>query len=151
MATYSFLDCLASLTGPGGIINLGSGSGAAKEGITIDTKEEKNAQVVGADGQIMNSLRASQAVRITVRVLKTSPVNALLSAMFNFQRQSSSVWGQNVLAVSDIARGDVTIATQVAFAKPAPITYSEDANINEWLFDGTADTQLGTGIPNRNV
>ncbi len=151
MATYSFLDTAASLAGPGGNISLGAGAGNSEEGISVDMKEEKNDQKIGADGSVMNSLRASNAARISVRLLKTSPVNAQLSAMYNAQRASSAVWGQNVLVVSDVARGDIITATSVAFAKQANITYAKDGNMNEWLFDGVVDEQLGPGIPDVNA
>ena len=35
-STYSFLDVKASLVGPGGSISLGSGSGNAEEGISVE-------------------------------------------------------------------------------------------------------------------
>lgn len=151
MGTYSFLDVLASLTGPGGNISLGSGAGNSEEGISVEMKEEKNLQTVGADGQIMNSLRASRAGRITVRLLKTSPINAALSLMYNFQESSSGVWGQNVLVVSDVARGDVVTATQVAFTRQTNLTYAKDGNMNEWIFEGAIQEILGVGVPDVNV
>lgn len=151
MSTYSFLDCKAAIAGPGGAFSIGSDAGISDEGITTEMKEEKNMQVIGAGGQVMNSLRASNAARITLRILKTSPVNAKLSALYNFQRLLTGAWGQNTISIADISRGDLIVATDVAFARQAPITYSKDANINEWLFDAVVDMQLGTGVPDRNV
>lgn len=151
MGTYSFLNVQATLAGPGGNISLGNGSGSSEEGITVEMLEDKDAMAVGADGQIMHSLRASNAGRVTVRLLKTSPVNALLSALYNFQRQSSVNWGQNTLVVSDTIRGDVISGDTIAFAKQPVITYSKDANMNEWSFLGNVDELLGTGVPNVNV
>lgn len=151
MGTYSFTDVQATLSGPGGSIGLGNGSGAAEEGITTEMKEEKNLQSVGADGQIMNTLRASRAGRITVRLLKTSPVNALLSAMYNFQSSTSGLWGNNVLVVSDTVRGDVVTATQVAFTRQPNLTYAKDGNMNEWIFEGAVTQILGAGTPDVNV
>lgn len=151
MATYSFLNVQATLTGPGGIIPMGSGSGAAEEGISIEMIEDKDAMTVGADGAIMHSLRAGNAARVSVRLLKTSPVNNLLSALYNFQRQNSGNWGQNTLVVSDTFRGDLNSLNTVAFAKQPVVTYSKDANMNEWSFLGALDQLLGTGVPDVNV
>lgn len=151
MGTYSFLDVNASLAGPGGNISLGAGAGNSEEGITVEMKEEKNLQTVGADGKIMNSLRASNAGRISIRLLKTSPVNAALSLMYNFQKSSSGVWGQNSLVVSDVARGDVVSATEVAFTRQANLTYAKDGNMNEWIFEGSVEEILGAGVPDVNV
>jgi hypothetical protein len=97
MPTYSFLDISASIDGPGGNFPLGAGAGVDKEGITIAFADDKNKQDVGADGQPLNSLRAAQNGTVTVRLQKTSPVNAMLSAMYNTQKQSSATWGQNTM------------------------------------------------------
>ena len=50
MATYSFLNVAASITGPGGSFQMGSGAGSAEEGIEI-THSDKNVQTIGADGK----------------------------------------------------------------------------------------------------
>lgn len=151
MGTYSFADVAASIAGPGGAFPVGSGVGAAEEGITTEMIEEKDLMTLGADGQIMHSLRASNAARITIRLLKTSPVNAMLSALYNFQRQSSIYWGQNTLLVSDLVRGDIISLSQVAFGKQPNITYAKDGGLNEWLFFGSVDMLLGTGVPDVNI
>jgi hypothetical protein len=144
---YSFEDVAATLTGPGGSISLGAGAGNAKEGISIEFAEDKNNRLMGADGSGVHSLRASNAADITVRLLKTSPVNAQLNAMYNLQITSSIFWGQNVLTVSNPATGDNYPCNQVAFRKFPMITWAEDANMNEWRFDAIqANPILGVGI-----
>ena len=50
MTTYSFLDIVVSMTGPGGVINLGSGAGNTKEGIKIEAAEDIDHMDIGADG-----------------------------------------------------------------------------------------------------
>lgn len=151
MTTYSFLSITASIRGPGGAFNIGSSAGVAEEGITVENIEEKDDMKVGADGAIMHSLRASNAGRLTLRLLKTSPINGMLSQMYNFQRQNPSNWGQNVIAVNDIYRGDVETCTEMAFAKQTGNTYAKDANMNEWMFQGNRESQLGFGVPDINV
>lgn len=151
MATYSFLAVSATIAGPGGAIAIGSGSGAAEEGITVEMIEEKDDMKVGADGSIMHSLRASSAARLTLRLLKTSPVNAQLSNLYNFQRLSAANWGQNQLVVSDVNRGDVVSMNQAAFARQPTVVWSKDGTINEWLFLGAINVVLGAGVPDVNV
>lgn len=151
MSTYSFLDVHASITGPGGSFQLGSGAGAAEEGISFEMKEEKNTQTIGADGTGMNSLHAGNAGKVTVRLLKTSPVNAQLSQLYNQQRQSSALWGQNVFSLNDSARGDVVAATGCAFMKHPNLQYAKDGNVIEWEFEAiTLDILLGSGSPSVN-
>ena len=146
--TYSFLDVQATLVGPGGAISLGSGAGTAEEGITIERLDDKDSMVIGSDGTPMHSLHASKAGTVSIRVLKTSPVNFQLATMYALQTVSSALHGQNVLTISDTNRGDVTTCQSVAFRRFTGITYAKDANMNEWAFNaGIIDTLLGVGRP----
>ena len=146
MPAYSFLDVQAAIVGPGGSFNLGSGSGAAEEGITITYKEDKNIQHTGADGKVMNSLNASRSGSVVVRLLKTSPVNAQLSLMYNIQAQASSAWGLNIISIRNNVSGDSITCTDVAFKKWPDITYDKDGKHNEWAFDAKLESSLGGGI-----
>lgn len=134
MTTYSFLDVNASITGPGGTFSLGNGAGVAEEGITIEREEDKNTLTMGADGSGMNTLHAGNNGTITIRLLKTSPTNGLLSAMYNLQRLSSAAWGNNVLVITNKATGESSACRQVAFKRHTPLTYAKEGNINEWAF-----------------
>jgi len=147
MATYSFKNVQCSITGPGGSIPLGQGAGEAEEGITTAMDEDKTSTSTGADGAIMHSLHAGQTGTITVRLLKTSPTNALLNQLYQVQQASSALWGQNQMVVSDNARGDVISGAQMAFVKHPDVVYSKDGNFNEWVFRGLVVMLLGTGSP----
>lgn len=147
MGVYSFLNVQASLIGPGANINLGYGAGVSEEGITISMVEEKGDSKVGAGGELMQSLRASKLGHMTVRLLKTSRTNALLNAAYNAQSVNAALWGQNVIRVADVQRGDVSLGTQMSFAKQPDIVYGKDGNMMEWTFIGLVDEHLGTGTP----
>lgn len=145
--TYSFLDVMAAITGPGGTFQLGAGAGAAEEGISIDPVEDIDNMAIGADGSGVHSLVASKAATITVRLLKTSPVNALLNAMMMLQRQSAANHGQNIISIANRVSGDVYSARGVAFAKVPPNAYAKIANTIEWVFNATdCDPALGAGV-----
>lgn len=131
---YSFLDVVAALAGPGGALSLGSGSGNAEEGISIEPTSESNAMQIGADGAGQHSLLADRSGRVLVRLLKTSPVNAALMAMYNFQRTSAANHGQNTITITDTNRGDITTCEQVAFVRRPPLSYAKEAGIVEWEF-----------------
>lgn len=142
--TYSFLNTGCTVAGPGGVAQVGAGSGVAEEGITIEANEDKNVMTVGADGSVQHSLIASDAGKVTVRLLKTSPVNAILGAMYDLQSSSSSLWGQNTISLSNSGLGDVTIGQSCAFKKKPTLTYAKEAGIQEWEFDvGQAQTVFG--------
>ena len=88
MATYSFLDVTASLTGPTGVIDLGQGSANSEEGITQTMGGNKNTMTIGADGEVMHSLHADKSGTVTVNLLKTSPSRVLALTRFH-SRQTS--------------------------------------------------------------
>lgn len=132
--SYSFLDVACAIIGPGGAFNLGSGAGVTEEGISITPNGEINSMQIGADGSGQHSLHADKSGTITVRLLKTSPVNAQLSALYAFQTASSAAHGQNTIAVTDTQRGDVITCSQVAFAKAPDLVFAKEAGFNEWMF-----------------
>lgn len=143
---YSFKDVKAAITGPGGLINLGTSAGPAPEGITVDPKGDINTMTIGADGSGMHSLSADRSGTITVRFLKTSPTNALLMAMYNLQIASGSTHGQNTITISDVARGDVITCENVAFRKAPPINYAVEGGSVEWEFDAIRITRTLGGF-----
>lgn len=143
---YSFLNVVATMIGPGAVINLGAGAAVAEEGITIEASTDKNVMTIGADGKGQHSLIADNSVTLTVRVLKTSPINQLLMVAYDLQSVSSSLWGQNLFSIVDTGRNDLTIIQSAAFKKKPTLTYAKEAGFNEWTFDGiSANTVLGAG------
>jgi hypothetical protein len=146
MATYSFLNINCFIAGPGLAINLASGAAAAEEGITIEAAEDKNVMTIGADGKGQHSLIASNAATATVRLLKTSPINGFLMAAYDLQTASSALHGQNIMTLSDSARGDLSILQACAFKKKPTLTYAKEGGMMEWTFDCiSANTVLGFG------
>lgn len=144
MATYSFQDVTASLTGPTGVIDLGFGSAVSKEGITVTMTQTRNTLTAGADGEYMHSLKADKTGTITIRLLYTSPVNAKLQAAMNAQQLSSSLWGNNVITIRNKANGETVVARGCAFQKQPDIVYAEEGQMREWIFDcGKIDTVTG--------
>lgn len=148
MATYSFLDVVAAINGVGGSINLAAGAAVAEEGITIEAQADKNVMTIGADGSGMHSLVANESSLVSIKLLKTSPINAQLQAMYNLQTISSSSHGSNTITIRDIARGDVITLSQAAFKKRPAVTYSKEGGMIEWTFDAVNTSQvLGVGTP----
>ncbi|HCX5071698.1 TPA: DUF3277 family protein [Escherichia coli] len=144
MATYSFLDVTASLTGPTGVIDLGQGSANSEEGITQTMGGNKNTMTIGADGEVMHSLHADKSGTITVTLLKTSPVNKKLSLAYNAQSQSSATWGNNVIVIRNTASGDISTARSCAFQKQPNFNNAKEGGTVAWVFDcGKIDQLLG--------
>jgi hypothetical protein len=95
---------------------------------------EKTTMTIGADGSGMLSLLADKSGKITVRLLKTSPQNAKLMALYDGQSIASALWGQNVITVCNTSSGDATTARQVAFSKKPDLHYAKEGGIVEWEF-----------------
>ncbi|MGA4275575.1 phage structural protein (plasmid) [Ralstonia syzygii subsp. celebesensis] len=145
MPTYSFKDVTATLVGPTGAISLGYGSASAEEGIDIEAAGDKNTMTVAADGEVMHSLHADKSGKVVVRLLKTSPQNQKLMAIYDAQSLTSTLWGQNIITVSNTAVGDLHVARQCAFKKKPTMKYAKDGDIIQWEFDaGKIDSVLGT-------
>ncbi len=135
LIAYSFLDCCVGIEGPFlAIPNIGSGSGAAEEGVTITMREDKTTLLMGADGSGMHSLHAGNSGTISIRILKTSPYNAALSAAYNAQRLSSGNWGQNLIYLRMHGSEDVATAWGCAFTRMPNLSYAKDGGTNEWSF-----------------
>lgn len=144
MATYSFQDVTASLTGPTGVIDLGFGSAVTKEGITVSQTNTRNTLTVGADGEYMHSLKADKSGTITVRLLLTSPVNAKLQTAYDAQALSSSLWGNNVITIRNKGNSETVVARGCAFQKQPDLVYAEEGQMREWVFDcGKIDIVTG--------
>lgn len=135
MNVYSFLNISCLIAGPGLVANLAAGAAAAEEGITIEPSTDKNEMTIGADGKGQHSLIADNSGKLTVRLLKTSPINALLMAAYDLQTSSSALHGQNIVTITDSARGDLHVFQAVAFRKKPKIDYQKTAGMNEWEFD----------------
>lgn len=142
---YSFLNVQVTLAGPGGVLSLGYGASVADEGITLKAVGDKNKMTPGADGEVMHSLLADKTAKAEVSLLKTSPMNAQLMAMYDAQAASSTLWGQNLLTVSMNGVGDIHTGRQVAFTKRPDIAYAKEGDMIKWELDiGKLDAVLGT-------
>ena len=150
-ATYSFIDVQAALTSPTASIIM-SENGIAREGIRISMLEEKDRMQIGADGTGMHSLNASNAGRITVSLLKESPVNAQLSTLYNYQKMTAANWGNIQISVTNPVTGDNITAIEGAFAKRPDIIYDVDGPMIAWEFNFVSIEEiLGNGYQATNV
>lgn len=138
--SYSFYDVQAAIAGPGGATTLKGA--AAEEGLTIAPLEDKNTMTVGADGSVMHSLHCGKACTVTVRLLKTSPINAVLRAMYNAQDKGAKEWGKNTITILNVASGDAETVSGCAFARLPENAWGKDGNVLEWQFHGAIQSGL---------
>ena len=144
---YSFLDVAATIVGTNGVISLGSSSGNAEEGIAVAFAEDQVTTTIGADGTGMHSIHGGQSGVVTVRLLKSSPTNAALNAMYAADRAVPSSGGQNTIVVTWLTGGDVITAKQCAFTKFPDEAYGKVGAVLEWRFNAVYITPiLGAGV-----
>lgn len=147
--TYAFTDSHVSIVGPGGNFSVSEG-GIAEEGISFDMAEDKNIMTMGADGQGMHNLVASDAAECVIRLLKGSPVNAQLDNMYNFQKSKGGLFhGSNVIKVTQSTSGDNFSGIGGAFKRRPRIVYAKSGGMMEWpiqliSFNG----KIGGGVYN---
>ena len=144
--TYSFADVVCSITGPGGSFTL-SEANVADEGITIEMSEDKSTMTTGATRGGMFSLHESRAGRVTIRLLKNSPANRVLTDMYRYQTASSANFGQNTISVSNPVWQDDHTCAQCGFMRMPTNTNAKDGGTMEWVFGSLdIDSVLGDGI-----
>ena len=127
---------------------LGAGAGDPEGGITVTMTEDKNTMTIGADGEAMHSLHSGKSGTVTVRLLKTSPTNAILSDVYARQTNQSGgrFHGQNVILIKDTMRGDTITCLEVAFSRMSEITYAKEGGEVTWVFHcAKIDFILGRG------
>lgn len=146
--TYSFEDVTATIVGPGGGFTIGGqDTFSADEGIKITFNEDKGSLQTGADGNWMHNLHAANAGTIEVTLLKNSPINQLLNALYDAQRSAGSLWGQNTITIVNITSGDLYTCEGVGFKKFADNGYAKDGATLTWPFNaGRLDPKLGSGV-----
>ena len=132
--TYSFFDVQAAISGPGGSFALKGGNAA--EGISIARVGDKDTMTIGADGHVMHSHHVARPCTVTIRLLKTSPVNAQLRELYNYQDVGSVNWGKNVITIRNIMTGDDEVVSGAAFTGLPENTWGSEGNTLEWTFNG---------------
>lgn len=135
LKTYSFLDVVATISGPGGSFSLAADAAAAEEGVSVDSAAELGVMTIGADGAVMHSLNGDRSGKVKLRYLKTSPTNAKLMAMLDAQAASSALYGQNIINVSNPVMGDSVTCLAAAFVKAPDIVYGKTGPMLEWEFN----------------
>jgi hypothetical protein len=141
---YSFLDTKSSFVGPTGAFSLNGGN--AQEGITVTLNSDNATTVYGADGSYMHSLIAQRGADVSIKLLKNSNTNTLLSASYNLQKTSSLLSGQNIIKIESTL-GDTIILAGVIFKHAPMVAFTQEGQIMEWTFTaGRTEFILAAGL-----
>lgn len=149
--TYSFLNVSAAFAGDGGNFPI-SAAGVGDGGIRIAMAGDKNRMTIGAAGDGMHSLIASNAGRVTVSLLKTAPGNAQMNQVYRHQKSSGATWGNNVITINNAVTGDAITCSGCAFVKQPDVVYAPEGGMMEWAFDCVSiDEVLGNSFQNTGI
>ena len=141
--TYSFVDTVIAIAGPGGGFSLKDG--AAEEGIEISPRDDKSMLTIGANGDGIHSLRADKSASITLSLLKNSSTNVALSTMYAFQQNSSLLWGKNIITLTTLF-GESLVLSGVAFKKRPTTSFQKDATLLVWEMEALYYEYVATNI-----
>jgi hypothetical protein len=145
VATYSLLDVALSISGPN--INAtigGDAAGNSEEGFTPSYEEDADVMTQGVNS-VMHSLTVAKRGTVELHLLKTSPLNALLSQAYTLDRANGSVnWAKNTITITNPISGDLYVCTSCAFRRFPGNGYQARGNVLVWTFNvGIMDPSLG--------
>lgn len=145
--TYSFLDVQASITVANyGSFDIGS-AGESDEGIRIRNAGPKNRRTIGADGDGMHTLIASDAADGEISLMKSASGNKMLGDLYNWAKSSSANWGNIALLISNPNTGDQENLVGGAFGKLADNAYATEAGLIVWPIEFIfRKNQFGNGL-----
>lgn len=144
MVTWSLMNVLASISGPGYTVDL-MGC-VTTDGIQITPNDERNLMTPGGNGCVMHTLRLNKSGRILVNLLTTSATNAELYEMMNYQMSDPTLHGQNVISIKHGTLGDDITAKFVAFVGPPEVTWTADGSARQWAFDAGEIQYTGSTV-----
>ncbi len=144
---WSFPDFDATWVGPEGTFDVSS-EGVAAEGITIAFAEDAANPVMGAAGDGMYNLRAARHGTITIRSLKISTLNAVLSRIFATSTADSAQYGQGLLTCRNAKTGDLFVCRDCGLRKFPDSGNGVEGAAYEWVINSLRITAtLGDGNP----
>lgn len=144
--TYSFIDVQASLVSPSVGFDIGS-AGVSDDAIRVANVGPKTTMTIGADGDGMHNLFASNAARCEISFIKDGPGNALMSALYNFQGASSANTGNIQIEINNNVTGDSISLTGGAIEKQPDISYTREGAAVVWSLNFISRRDvLGNGL-----
>lgn len=131
METYSFLDCIVSLTFPTGAMTI-TGSGIGD--ITVSMDQERSVMEASADGSIMVSKIAGNHGKLTITVQQTSAAHKFLLQMYNaLIIGAPSLWAQGAGLMRSLSDVTSHTFTGICFQKLGDKPYQKQGQMVSWV------------------
>jgi len=127
MKRYSFQDTVMVING----VEI-TGWADGDDVIDIERRSDSVTDKMGADGQMMISVGTDKSGTVKVKLMQTSPSNAMLTNIMSLQEASGSLFVPVVVKFQDTYRQDLAIGTQGYLKKPSKLTRGAGGNTQEW-------------------
>ena len=134
---YSWNDVVMTITGPGGTLTIGKGTGGADGGVKITQMSDVNVFEPGLGDTGMHHKQETSAKSIEVNMLAGADENLILRTMYNIQKSGdSSIWAENVITIKTRLPGmTIGVYTGCAFKTLPEIGLANQAAPLVWTFD----------------
>ena len=123
-------------------VTKGWGDGAF---LRIEQNEDSYTEVVGTDGEVTRSRTNNRTHTITLTLMQSSDVNALLSAVHTLDINSPGGAGIGPLIVKDGSGTSLYIAEKCWVKKPPVVEFGREAGPREWVFSTNNLVRLDGG------
>jgi len=105
---------------------------AEDEMITIEREGDAFTDVVGVDGEVSRSKLFDNRATVKLKLMQTSPNNALLTAMYLQDKLGDNGAGVGPFAVKDKGGTTLYTAEHCWISKPPDATFGTKATPREW-------------------
>lgn len=105
---------------------------AEEEMITIERESDAFTDVVGVDGEVSRSKLFDNRATVKLKLMQTSPNNALLTAMYLQDKLGDNGAGVGPFAMKDKGGTTLYTAEHCWISKPPDVTMATKATAREW-------------------
>lgn len=105
------------------------------EGITIEHTSDAFTLKVGVDGKATRNKVLDRSARITIKLMQSSAVNDLLSAVYLADRIAPNGAGVGPFIIRDQNGRSVFSAAEAWIARAPDVTFDQEVQVREWVFD----------------
>jgi hypothetical protein len=99
---------------------------------TVEYETDAFSDVCGTDGEVTRSKSNDRRATVTLRLMQTSPSNALLSALFNLDANSPGGAGVGPFLLANGLTGTKLAGEKCWIAKPPPSKWDRTPTEREW-------------------
>lgn len=105
------------------------------EFLTIAMNEDAFTSVVGTDGEVSRSKTNNNTATIEIKLLQTSPTNALLSSIHNADKLTNGGSGVGAFLVADLNGATQFSAGNAWIMKAPDASYDREATERVWTLE----------------